>query len=149
MAETSTIKELRDTTGLSFDKIKAALDEAGGDKDKAREILMAQAGAAAAKKADREATEGTVSAYIHTNGKIGAMVQLACETDFVARNADFQELAHDLAMHASAMRPASAAEMLDQLFVKDPNITVKDLIHQAVQKLGENIRLIDVTVLAI
>src|SRR4030042_819603 len=115
MAETSTIKELRDTTGLSFDKIKAALDEAGGDKDKGRGNLLAPGGAAAAKKADREATEGPVSAYIHTNGKIGAMVQLACETDFVARNADFQELAHDLAMHASAMRPASAAESVDQL----------------------------------
>lgn len=149
MADTTTIKELREATGLSFDKIKAALDEAGGDSDKARELLAAQAGAAAAKKASRAATEGTVAAYVHTNGKIGAMIQLACETDFVARNADFQELAHDLAMHASAMRPTSAEEMLEQPFIKNPEINVKSLIEQAVQKLGENIQLLGVTILVI
>jgi elongation factor Ts len=149
MADASVIKELREETGLSFDKIRAALDEAGGDKAKARDVLAAQAGASAAKKAEREVTEGTVKAYVHTNGKLGALVQLACETDFVARNEDFQNLAYDLAMHASAMRPASADEMLDQPFVKDPSLTVRDVINQAIQKLGENVRLIGVSVLSV
>ena len=139
------IKELRDETGLSFDKIKQALTEAGGDKAKAVELLASQAGAVAAKKGERDANEGLIAAYVHTNGKIGALVQVACETDFVARNDDFKTLARDLAMHVSAMRPATIDEMLEQPFVKDPAITIRDLINQSVQKLGENIRLSSIT----
>jgi elongation factor Ts len=141
MADANVIKALRDETGLSFDKINKALAEAGGDKDKARELLASQAGAAAAKKADRDAKEGIVASYVHSNGKVGALVTLACESDFVARNDDFKTLAKDLAMHATAMRPADAAEMLAQPFVKDPSVTVQDIINQAIQKLGENIQL--------
>lgn len=149
MADITQIKALRDETGLSLDKIRRALDDAGGDADKARELLAAQAGEVAAKKAGREAKEGTVGSYVHGNGKIGAMVLLACETDFVARNDDFTELAKELAMHASAMRPENAEEMLEQSFVKDPSQTVRDRINQAVAKLGENIQLTDVATLAI
>ncbi|HUO75730.1 MAG TPA: elongation factor Ts [Candidatus Paceibacterota bacterium] len=149
MSDLDLLKELRDETGLSFDKIKKALDETGGDKAKTLELLHAQAGAAAAKKSDRAVNEGLIGSYIHTNGKLGAMVALACETDFVARNDDFKALARDLAMHASAMRPTSADEMLEQPFVKDPAVTVKDVIHQAIAKLGENIKLTDVVVLAL
>ena len=145
MSDVAIIKELRDETGLSFDKIRQALTEAGGDRTKAVELLASQAGAAAAKKGEREANEGLIAAYVHTNGKIGALVQVACETDFVARNDDFKSLARDLAMHVSAMRPATIDEMLEQPFVKDPAITVRDVINQSVQKLGENIRLSSIT----
>ena len=103
----------------------------------------------AAKKADRELKDGIVEAYIHSNRKIGALIELSCETDFVARNEEFRTLAKDLAMHAAAMRPADAAEMLEQPFVKDPSVAVKDLVTQAVAKLGENIRLSSVSVLSV
>lgn len=149
MSDVEIIKQLRDETGLSFDKIKHALDEAGGDKEKAIEVLRAQAGAAAAKKSDRIVKDGAIGSYVHTTGKVGAMVQLACETDFVARNDSFKELARDMAMHASAMRPADASEMLAQPFAKDPSISVQEVINQAIAKLGENIQLVGVSVLAI
>jgi elongation factor Ts len=149
MSDVAIIKELRDETGLSFDKIKQALTEAGGDRAKALEVLKAQAGAAAAKKADRAATEGAVGSYVHSTGKIGALVSLACETDFVARNDEFKSLARDLAMHASAMRPATAEEMLSQPFVKEPEASVQDVINRAIAKLGENIQLAAVSVLVI
>jgi elongation factor Ts len=149
MTDATTIKELRDETGLSFDKIKKAFDESGGDREKTLELLRLQAGAAAAKKAERQVKEGAIGSYVHITGKIGAMVQVACETDFVARNDDFKALAKDLAMHASAMRPETAEEMLSQPFVKDPNSTVQEIINQAIAKLGENIQLAGVCVLAI
>lgn len=149
MIDATTIKQLRDETGLSFDKIKKALDESGDDAAKALELLRAQAGAMAAKKAERQANDGAIGSYVHSTGRIGALVQLACETDFVARNEEFKTLARDLAMHATAMRPADAAEMLAQPFVKDPTITVQEVINQAVAKLGENIQLAGVCVLAI
>lgn len=149
MADTTTVKELRDLTGLSFDKINKALTETGGDKAKALELLKSQAGEAALKRAGRQVSEGAIGSYVHSTGKIGAMVVLACETDFVARNDEFKDLAKELAMHASAMRPSSAQEMLEQPFVKDPSITVADLINQSIAKLGENIQLADVSVLAI
>jgi elongation factor Ts len=141
MADANLVKALRDETGLSFDKIKKALDEAGGDKAKALEVLRAQAGDSAAKKSERVTGEGMVASYVHGTGKVGAMVTLLCETDFVARNEDFKILARDLAMHATAMRPTDDADMLTQPFVKDPSITVQDAINQAIQKLGENIKL--------
>lgn len=149
MSDTSLIKELRERTGLSFDIIRKALDEAGGDRQKALDLLSAQAGAAAAKKSERTVKDGAIGSYVHTTGKVGALVQLACETDFVARNSDFTALAKDLAMHASAMRPATPEEMLEQPFIKDPSLTVRDLINQYIQKLGENIQLAGVSVLVI
>ena len=149
MSDATLIKELREQTGLPFDKIRKALDEAGGDRQKTLDLLSAQAGAAAAKKSDRTVKDGAIGSYVHTTGKVGALVQLACETDFVARNSDFAALVRDLAMHASAMRPASTEEMLEQPFVKDPSLTVRDLINQSIQKLGENIQLAGVSVLVI
>ena len=146
MSDVEIIKEIRDETGLSVAQISKALKEATGDKTKAIELLRSQAGATAAKKSERMAKDGVVAAYVHTNGKLGALVSLACETDFVARNDNFKELARDLAMHASAMRPADEAEMLAQPFVKDPNLTVQELINQSIAKLGENIKLLSVAV---
>ncbi len=149
MVDASLIRELRDETGLSFDKIKKALDDAGGDRTKALDILKSQAGAAALKKAERVVKDGVIGSYVHATGKIGAMVALACETDFVARNDELKTLARELAMHASAMRPTDTQKMLAQPFVKDPSVTVQDLINQAIAKLGENIQLTGVSVLAI
>jgi elongation factor Ts len=149
MSDVEVIKAIREETGLSVGQISKALKEANGDKAKAIELLHSQAGAAAAKKSEREAKDGAVAAYIHSTGKLGAMISLACETDFVAKNENFKELARDLAMHASAMRPADSAEMLAQPFVKDPSLTVQDLINQAIAKLGENIKLLQVSVQSI
>ena len=140
MADTDKIKNLRESTGLSLGQIKKALDEAGGDEAKAREILKAQGVAVAAKKSSREMKEGIVDAYIHANRKLGAMVEVSCEPDFVARNSEFQRLAHDLAMHIAAVKPGTAEELLGQPFIKDPSLTVRDLISQHIAKLGENIQ---------
>ncbi len=140
MSDTNKIKQLRDSTGLSLGQIKKALDEAGGDETKAREILKAQGIAVAAKKSSREVKEGVIDSYIHANKKLGAMVEVLCETDFVARNAEFQKLAHDLAMHVAAVRPGTVDDLVEQPFVKDQAITVKELINQYIAKLGENIQ---------
>lgn len=141
MDEISKIKSLREATGLSFNEIKKALTEAGGDEAKAMDVLKAMSGALAEKKSSREVKEGIIGTYLHSNKRVGSMVEVMCETDFVAKNADFQELAHDLAMHLVAMKPADEAEFLAQPFVKDPSITIEALIHQYVAKLGENIKL--------
>ena len=149
MADITLIKELRDQTGLSVAAITKAVQEADGDRDKAVEALKALGGTMAAKKADRELKDGVIEAYIHPNRKVGSLIELACETDFVARNEEFVALAKDLAMHAAAMQPENAEAMLEQPFVKDPEQTVQGLIEQAIGKLGENIQLAGVSVIAI
>lgn len=144
-----TIKELREETGLSFAQIKKALDEAQGDKEKAREILSQYSAAQAEKKGDREVTAGAVSAYVHSNGTTGVLLLLACETDFVAKNEEFITLARDMAMHVCAMAPTSVnnedgageeTALLQQSFIKDPGMTVEQRIQAAIQKFGENIK---------
>lgn len=139
-SDINTIKHLRDTTGLSFGQIKNALDEAGGDKAKAMEILRAHGLEVAEKKSSRQVKEGIVESYIHSNKKIGVLVELLCETDFVARNSEFQKLAHDLAMQIAAVRPGTAEDLLSQPFIRDQDITVRDLVNQCIAKLGENIQ---------
>lgn len=99
------VKELRDKTGTSVAKCKEALLEAKGDLVKAEEVLKKQGAKIAAKKAERQTNQGTVECYLHGGGRVGVLVQLLCETDFVARNEAFKELAHDLAMHIAAMDP--------------------------------------------
>lgn len=145
-----TIKELREETGLSFAQIKKALDEANGDKEKAREILSAFSAASAEKKADREMGAGVIATYLHTSGTVGAMVQLSCETDFVAKNEEFKELARDIAMHVVAMSPTSLnnedglgeeTALLKQPFIKDGSVTVEGRIAAAIQKFGENTKI--------
>jgi len=135
------IKNLRDSTGLSFNEIGKALTEAGGNEERAKQILQDLGVKMAAKKSSREAKEGVIDAYIHNNKKIASVVELYCETDFVARNMEFQKLAHELAMHAVAMKPGDLEILLSQPFIKDPNITVRELINQSIAKLGENIQL--------
>src|SRR5690606_31066136 len=102
---TEDVKKLRDETGISIMQCKKALEEAGGDLEKARVILEKQSKAVASKKADREIGAGTVASYIHNTGTVGAMVLLLCETDFVARNEEFKALAYDIAMQVAATSP--------------------------------------------
>ena len=136
----SKIKELRERTGLSFDQIKKALDEAGGDDEKALKFLAEHGATVAAKKSDRSTGEGIIESYIHATRKTAVLIELLCETDFVSRNPLFSELAHDLAMHIAAMNPANEDEFFSQAFVKDSSITVKDFINSYIAKLGENIQ---------
>lgn len=134
------IKKLRDETGLSVADIKHALEEADGDEAKALEILRSHGHKIAQKKAGRQTKEGIVESYIHNNKKVGAMVVLHCETDFVAKSPDFQGLAHDLAMQIASMAPKDIDELMEQLFIKDQEVNVKELINKYIAKLGENIK---------
>jgi elongation factor Ts len=99
------VKALRDETGVAVMQCKKALEEAGGDMEKARMALRKKSGELAEKKGDRVLGAGVIAAYIHTSGTVGAIVELGCETDFVAKNEDFKKLAYDIAMHVTALRP--------------------------------------------
>lgn len=135
------IRELREATGASIGEVRQALTESEGDMARAREILAEKLGAIADKKSSREVRAGVVDAYVHGNGKIGAMVELQCETDFVARNPEFKRLAHDLAMHIAAMAPTDAGILETQDSIHAPGRQVRDIIREAVGKFGENIKI--------
>lgn len=178
---TEQIKELRDETGVSVMQCKKALEEAGGDMEKAKIILRKISKQSADKKSGRTLGAGTVASYIHGNGGVGAMVELLCETDFVARNEEFKVLAKEIAMHITALAPeylksedvkaedkARAQELfekdidsskpkemrdkimegklaayfgekvlLEQSFIKNPELKISTLVEQANQKFGE------------
>ena len=149
------VKSLRELTGSGVMDCKRALQEAEGDPVKAEDILRDQGVSLAAKKASRATNEGLVESYIHSGGRIGAMVEINCETDFVARTQEFQQLAHDLAMQVAAMSPlyvdsadipegteANSQEecLMEQPFIKDPTKTIQDLVNESVGRLGENVR---------
>ena len=136
-----TIQELRETTGLSFNEIRRALNEAGGDRAKAIELLKKRGASIAQKKSSRSTSEGIVDAYIHTTKKVGVLVELVCETDFVARNPMFSELAHECALHIAAVDPKTIEELLAQPSVKDPAVSIGQLVTNAIAKLGENIKI--------
>jgi len=138
---TEDIKKLREETSVSIGKCKEALEEAGGDMEKARDILKSFSAKAAAKKADRDLAAGLIVSYIHSNGQMGTMLELNCETDFVAKNEDFITLANDIAMHITAMMPENQEELLSQSFVKDPSNTVDEMVKQGTQKMGERIEI--------
>jgi elongation factor Ts len=185
MVTTEEIKKLRDETSVSVMQCKKALEEAGGDIEKAKVILRKQSANAASKKADRELGAGVAAAYVHAGGAVVGAVVLASETDFVSKNEAFSKLAYDIAMHVAAMNPqfkardevkdtdiaaakavfeAEAANvpedkraqaiqgkidsylrdkvLLEQPFVKDPSVTIGELINQAVQKFGEKVELV-------
>ena len=179
----SDVKELRAATGAGMMDCKRALDEAGGDLDRAVEVLRKRGIAKAAKKVARETAEGLVGTYVHNNGKIATMVELDCETDFVARNEEFQQLLRDLCLQVAATTPlaispddlpedavakereiyrAEAGDkpdhvidkivegklrkyyeevcLLEQPFVKDDKVKIRELITSYIAKLGENIQ---------
>jgi elongation factor Ts len=137
---TEALKTLRKETGVSFKECKKALEEAGGDLDKAREVLASYSTKAAAKKSDRELGAGLVVSYVHANGSVGTMIELQCETDYVTRNEDFLSLGKDLALHITAM--GSTEETLkDEPFVKDPSKTITKVLEEGIQKIGERIEI--------
>jgi elongation factor Ts len=180
------IKELRNRTGLSVMDCKHALEEAHGDMEKALILLRKKSSSDAAKKADRELGAGVVQAYIHASHDIGALIALACETDFVAKNEEFVRLAHNIALHATATNPRYISKdevqeadvvkareifieeaqdkpedkreaivagkmesylkeqvLLDQPYVKDPSVTIAQMLEQATQKFGERIKVVE------
>ena len=165
VTSTSQVKELRERTGAGIMDCKRALDESSGDLDHAMAVLRQQGLAKADKKAGRVASQGIIEPYIPSGGRIGAIVEVNCETDFVARTADFRDLAHDLAMQVAATSPRfvtedeipsdampelerefgdrrralEAVSLLDQPFIRDGRQTIRDVIKERIAKLGENI----------
>lgn len=135
------VKKLRDLTSAGMMEAKQALLEAGADFDKAVELLKARGAAIAAKKAERVAANGIVASYVHTGSKIGVLVEVMVETDFVARDEKFVAFAKDLAIHIAGMNPADIEELMSQPFVKDPSITVADLLNEQVAFFKENIKI--------
>ena len=179
------VKELRDATNAGMMDCKKALKECDGDLEKAKEYLRKKGIASAEKKADRATSQGLVGSYIHMGGKVGVLVEVACETDFVARTDDFQKMVHNLAMHIAAANPVAvtreevdpsliekekeiyAAQMreegkpeqmiekivegkvgkfygeivlMEQKYVKDPDLTIEDYVKSVIGKLGENMQ---------
>lgn len=141
MVTTEQIKALREKTGISIAQCKQALEEASGDMDQAMAILRNKGGAIADKKSDRTLGAGLVRAYIHSSGDMGALVEIHSETDFVAKNDGLKMLAEDIAMQVAAVNPANIEELLAQPFIKDPSLTVADLIKDHIQKFGERIEI--------
>ena len=152
----SEIKELRELTSAGIMDCKSALIEANGDIEKAKTILHEKGLASVAKKSSRATEEGLVASYIHSGGRIGSIIEVNCETDFVARTDDFKNLAHDLAMQVAAMSPESVYEdedsngaeesnedscLVEQNFIKDQSIKVKDVVNEIAARVGENIRI--------
>jgi elongation factor Ts len=159
MVTTDMIKDLREKTGAGIMDCKRALQQTDGDLEGAAEILFQQGYEKAEKKAEREARDGLVEVYIHTGGRIGALVEVNCESDFVARTDDFKALAHDIAMQVAATDPLyvcvedmpqesdsddelDPAEvcLLSQPFIKDPQKTIQDIITETVARVRENIK---------
>lgn len=120
---------------------KKALEEAGGDETKAREFLSKRGAEMAEKKSERQTNSGLVESYIHANQKMGALLELYCETDFVARNENFKALAHEICLQVAAVGAQTTEELLAQPYLKNPEKTIKDLITDTVGKLGENIKI--------
>jgi len=149
------VKELRQKTGAGVMDCKKALTETGGNFDKACEIITERGLAIAKKKSERTAEQGVIECYVHTGNHLGVMLEINCETDFVARTADFKELAHNIALQISAMAPLyitkedihagdksdpAAVCLLSQPFIKDPAKSIQDIITETIAKTGENIK---------
>lgn len=147
------VKELREKTGAGVMDCKKALQESGGNVEKAVEALRQKGLAKSSKVAGREVSQGLIESYIHTGGRIGALVEVNCETDFVARTPEFRTLAREVAMQVASMDPVevgileggsgsgSANALLDQEYIRDPRKTIRDLVKEAIGKLGENIQI--------
>jgi elongation factor Ts len=136
----SQVNELRQRTGIGLMDAKKALIEVDGDMDAAVEALKAKGAAVADKKSTRETGQGIVESYIHAN-RIGVMVEVNCETDFVARNPEFKEFTHEVAMQIASMAPASVDALYEQPYVKDSSKTIRELRNGLVQKIGENVQI--------
>lgn len=141
MVDAEKIKKLRDKTGVSVMVCREALEKSEGDEAKAMEWLRERGGEIAEKKAQRGTKAGLVDAYIHNNGQVGVLLEIRSETDFVAKNPAFKDIAHNVAMHIAALAPADVSELVKQSFIKNADITVADYVNEAIQKFGENIEI--------
>ena len=139
MNQKSAVQKLRELTGADIMICKKALDDAAGDFDKAVALVKEKGFSYAAEKESRETKAGLVKAYVH-NDQVGAILELNCETDFVARSDPFRELAHNLAMQVVAMNPKDIDELLPQPYIRDEKVVVGDLIKEVIAKTGENIK---------
>ena len=157
MVTAALIRSLRDQTGAGIMDCKEALESTDGNLDKAAEVLRTKGLADTAKRVGRATNEGVIEAYIHTGGRVGSIVELGCESDFVARTEEFQQMAHDLAMQVAAMspmyltgedieegdeRPAAQVALLSQPFIKNGSSSVGELVRELAAKMGENVRVI-------
>ena len=133
------IKKLREQTGAGIADCRQALDESGGNMEKAKEWLKIHGMDKASKKAEREVKAGMVEVYSH-GGKVGVLVELLSETDFVAKTPDFKNLAHEIALQVASMNPSSVEELLRQEYIRDGTMTVEELIKSVIGRLGENIQ---------
>lgn len=134
------IRKLREETGAPVIRVKKVLQEVGGDEKKAFEILQKEGFEKAAKREGRETPQGLIETYVHHSGKIASVVELLCETDFVARNELFKNLAHDLALQIASLGAKDTSELIKQEFIKDPTKKVGDLVKEVIAKTGENVR---------
>ncbi len=139
--EVSVLKQLRERTDASVGACKDALEKAQGDIDKAAELLRSEGSRIAEKKSARETGIGIVEAYVHTTQRLGALLELRSETDFVARNAEFQKLAHNIAMHVTAAGPQNVEELLAQPYIRDESKTIQDVVNESIARFGENIQI--------
>jgi len=158
------IRALRDQTGAGIMECKQALEGANGDLEKAVEALRAKGLSDMAKRVGRATNEGVVASYVHTGGRVGALVELGCETDFVARTEEFGQLAHDIAMQVAAMaplyldkddieegdeRPPAQVTLLNQPFIKNNSSSVGEMVRELAAKVGENVRVVRFNRLAV
>ncbi|MSU60757.1 MAG: translation elongation factor Ts [Candidatus Staskawiczbacteria bacterium] len=135
------IKQLREETGASPVKIKKALEESGEDVQKAKELLKSWGAVKAGEKSDRETNDGLIDFYVHPNAKSGVLLDIRCETDFVAKNPDFKNLAHEVCLQIAALNPETVEALLAQPWVKDESKTIKSLVEEATAKIGEKIEI--------
>jgi len=133
------VQKIREETGLGVMDIRKALEEADGDKEKALQILSERAGEKMEKRAGRETGQGKIGVYSHGDGKSAVMVEVNCETDFVAKNEDFNDFVKDLSLQIISMNPETVEELLSQEYVKDPSKKISDLLKEIVAKTGENV----------
>jgi elongation factor Ts len=155
VASMDNIKQLREETGAGIMDCKKAIEDAGGDLEKAKGLLRERGIARAEGRSGREASQGLVHSYVHS-GRVGALVEVNCETDFVARTDDFKNLVHEIAMQVASMNPAVVSSeelasddprdpkevaLLDQAYIRDNHKTIRDLVQETVAKTGENVRI--------
>lgn len=136
------IKELREETGAGIMDVRKALTESDGDTKKAKEWLEKKGMKRAAEKSERETEAGYVFSYVHFNGKVGSLIKLACETDFVAKTEDFQTLGKEVAMQVASMKPETVEDLLKQDYLRDTSKTIEAMIKLISGKTGENIKVV-------
>lgn len=134
------LKTLREVTGVSFSLCKKALEESGNDIAAAQKLLTKWGAASLAKKSDRATSEGAIFSYVHHNKKIASLVEIACETDFVAGNAEFQKLGAELAMQLASMPAETVEELMEQEYIRDSSKKMSDLFKDTALKFGENMK---------